>query len=260
MHGIAYLTNAFGNLIAAGALAALLIVTEKRWLVPLVVASACAIVAFLTHVSTFLILLGTLLVIGFVARLWKRRTLAVIAVAVAVVAGAVAWTVYYRHFTTVYKELSTRPANATVGAVVPVQRAEAHQTVWVRGWTPLRNRIFAIPGYLQKYFGWPVLVLSVAGVLHSVRRSASERDGLDVVLVAWVVTASAFLLVSLFSPLDLRYYLASAPAVAALGGCTMARWIAGEDRRWRILAYGLFALVVIQGIAYVVRFFVSIPR
>ena len=260
VHGIAYLTNAFGNLVAAGALAALILVRRKSWLLPLVIGSACAIVAFLTHVSSFLILSATLIVVALVALLWNRRTLAAVAVAVALVAGAVAWTTYYRHFTSVYRELSTRQADIAAPVAVPVQRAEAHQTVWVPGWTPLRNRMTAIPGYLGKYFGWPALILSVAGILHVLRRTASERDELDIVLIAWTTTAVGFLLISLFSPLDLRYYLAVAPAVAALAGCTVARWLSSGDRRWRIAGACLFSLVVAQGVWYVVRFFSSIPR
>jgi hypothetical protein len=260
VHGIAYLTNAFGNLVAAGALAALILVRRKDWLLPLVIGSACAIVAFLTHVSSFLILSATLIVIALVALLWSRRTLAAVAVAVALVAGAVAWTTYYRHFTSVYRELSTRQADIAAPVSVPVQRAEAHQTVWVPGWHPLRNRMTAIPGYLGKYFGWPVLVLFVAGILDVLRRTASERDELDIVLIAWTTTAMGFLLISLVSPLDLRYYLAVAPAMAALAGCTVATWLSSDDRRWRIAGACLFSLVVAQGVWYVVRFFSSIPR
>jgi hypothetical protein len=100
-----------------------------------------------------------------------------------------------------------------------------------------------------------VLVLSAAGLLYTVRRGATDRDGLDIVLVAWVATAMVFLLISLFTPLDVRYYLAAAPAVAALSGCTTARWLASADRRWRIASATLFAMVVAQGVWYVVRFF-----
>jgi hypothetical protein len=103
-------------------------------------------------------------------------------------------------------------------------------------------------------------VLSVAGILHTLRRTASERDELDIVLVAWTTTAVGFLLISLFSPLDLRYYLAVAPAVAALAGSTVATWLSSGDRRWRIAGACLFSLVVAQGVWYVVRFFSSIPR
>jgi hypothetical protein len=260
VHAIAYITNAFGNIAAALALIPLVFARRARWRFPLVVSTIAATVAFLAHVSSFLILLGTLFAVALFAVLWKRRTLTLVAVSVAVIAAAVAWTTYYRHFTTVYSELSTRRAGAAATAVVPVQRAEAHQTVWVPGWLPLRNRIAAIPGYAGKYFGWPVLVLSVAGALHSARRAAAERDELDVVLVAWMVAPLGFLLISLLTPLDLRYYLAAAPAVAALGGCTVDRWASRRDGRWRLAAYGLFALLLIQGIAYVVRFFITIPR
>jgi hypothetical protein len=102
--------------------------------------------------------------------------------------------------------------------------------------------------------------LTVAGALHSVRRAAAERDELDIVLVGLIVTALGFLVISLLTPLDLRYYLAAAPAVAALGGCTVDRWTSRRDGRWRVAGYSLFALLVIQGIAYVVRFFITIPR
>jgi hypothetical protein len=255
VQGIAYLTNAFGNLVAAGALTALIFVRERRWLLPLTIASACAFVAFLAHVSSFLILLGTLLLVALASLVWNRRTLAAVSLTVALIGGTAAWTAYYRHFSSVYGALYARPAGPAPAAPAPVQRAEAHQTVWAPGWMSLRNRIVAIPAYLGKYFGWPVLVLSAAGLLHTVRRSAADRDGLDIVLVAWVVTAMVFLLISLFTPLDVRYYLAAAPAVAALSGCTTARWLVSPDRRWRIAGAGLFAMVVAQGIWYVVRFF-----
>jgi hypothetical protein len=259
VQGIAYLTNAFGNLVAALSLVAVVFAKKERWQLPLVIATIGATLAFLSHVSSFLILLGTLLAVMLVAVLWKRRTLAVVAMAVAVVAATAAWTTYYRHFTSVYGELSARRADPSPPVSVPAQRAEAHQTVFVSGWIPLRNRIGAIPGYLGKYFGWPVIVLSMAGVLHTARRGV-RRDELDIVLIAWILAAFGFLLISLFTPLDLRYYLAAAPAVAALGGTTVDRWVSSSDQRTPIAAYGLFALVVIQGIAYVARFFITIPR
>ena len=260
VQGIAYLTNAFGNLVAALSLVTLVSVQKRRWLLPLVIAAFCATVAFLTHVSSFLILLGTLLAVALFALLSNRRALAIVAMAVAISAATVAWATYYRHFTSVYSEMSARRADATAQLTVPIQRAEAHQTVFVPGWIPLRNRIAAIPGYLGKYFGWPVIVLSMAGMLHSVGRVTGKRDELDIVLVAWIVAAFGFLLISLFTPVDLRYYLAVAPAVAALAGSTVDRWASTSGPRWRMAGYGLFAALVLQGIAYVVRFFITIPR
>jgi hypothetical protein len=224
VHGRAFLTNAFGNAAAVLTLA----VVAGPWFGGLrswgaLAAIAAFVVAMTSHVSTAVILAATLAV---VAAFYRRSALiadreAGRALAAVVAAGlALSVVLYYGWFGDFYRsraEQWQRPAvsvsSESAGPAVPVQRDEAHQTRWVAGWIPLKNRVFAVPRYSIKYFGWPAIALAFVGLL-TWRR---PFDRLSRAMLGWIATCAVFLVLGLLTPIDLRYYLAVYPALAMLG-------------------------------------------
>jgi hypothetical protein len=224
---IAYLSNAFGQSLAT--VAACLVPLLSRRVMSISVAGLTAIttLAFLSHVSSFILLAVTLalaLVLFAASRASETRRLAVPLAAALTVASVLSAGLYYRHFTDTYAQVFARarasPAGSTSAAAAPpVQRAEAHQTHWVPGSTALRHRVAAIPGYVSKYLGWPLVGLALLGWIFRTRDPAGEP--LSRLLAAWVGTCLAFLVIGQLTSLDLRYYLAVFPALAILAARTI---------------------------------------
>ena len=167
IQGRAFLTNAFGNAAAVMVLSltVLLGARLRRWWWRLLVAGLVA-VALVSHTSTAIILTATLGAVAAVL-LWQsdaevKRIGAAVAV-VLVIGLTLSVAAFYGWFGEFYRERiaqltspARQPAAVTAPASavrVPVQREEAHQTQWVPGWTPLRNRVAAVPRYAVKYLG-----------------------------------------------------------------------------------------------------------
>jgi hypothetical protein len=72
-----------------------------------------------------------------------------------------------------------------------------------------------VPFYLQAYFGSGALMLAAAGAWHLFRSGA--RDPLTLAIAGWTLSCLLFLAVGILTPVDMRYYLASIPAVAIAG-------------------------------------------
>jgi hypothetical protein len=254
VQAVAYLTNAFANAIAVMA-AAIVATTSIRSLRGIVPAAALTLLAFVSHAGTLALLAATLAVTAVAlaaAGDEDARGASVPIAAILIVSALMAFGAYYRHFPAVYARILERPAPgaATVAPAepeVPVQRAEAHQTQWAPGWVPLENRIRAVPRYAHKYLGLGILVLAAAGTGDLVRRRA--RDRLSIVLLAWTATCVAFLIVGLVTPIDVRYYLAAAPAICVLAARGMeAAW--PRRRVVRLAALSLYAWTILSGVAY----------
>jgi hypothetical protein len=226
IHGRAFLTNAFGNAAAVLTLAAVAgpWFAGTRWRGPLAAAAVC-VVTLTSHVSSAVILAATLAVVTVLYRLSSDIANRQAARAVAAVVGAglaLSVLLYYGWFGDFYRSRAEQWRHPTIavssrlaGPAIPVQREEAHQTRWVPGWIPLKNRVMAVPRYSVKYFGAPVIALALVGLVSLARRRPFDR--LALVVLAWVGTGAAFLVLGLLTPVDLRYYLAVYPALAVLG-------------------------------------------
>ncbi len=251
-HAVGYMTNAFAQPMAVAALASLAIAAP-------LVAGVCAlpwtVVAFLSHTGTFLTLSAILVAcIAVLAATPTRdsRRLAVVALGVLILAWTIAIGLYYSHFGDIYRDLLMR-SRPTV-AKLPLQRSEAHQTVWVPGWPALLQRLAAVPGYLHKYLGYPLLVLAGVGVW-------SRRCDVDVwtrVLEGWLLACAVLFALGQVSSIDVRYYLAAGPALAVFASAALVSgW---SSARWRWPTAVLGTLMLAQSLWYRCEWFWSTPR
>ncbi len=298
VQGIAYLTNGFGNSAAIAAIACLGLAAygvgggtgagagagvrgSVGGGVAAVLCGLAAIsltlLALLAHVSSALLLVSMLAAIAGVSVLLLgrdehayARSMLLWTCAALVIGGGLAYVLYYREFGDTYRHiiagLGAQHSSATstgtgtgTATALPVQRAEAHQTVWVPGWPALLQRTLAIPGYVRKYLGFTVVALAVYGAaLASRRRPVSVWTA---VIFAWLVTCLAFLVVGLLTPLDLRYYLAAAPAVAMLAAVALHQLLSHTSRNARLIGAALLTVALVAGAMYAVAWFSPVlPR
>jgi len=237
IQAVGYQSNGFGQAVAVLALVALLRVRAS--LAAAAGATVLLAVAFLAHLSSFLMTFAIAATTGVVllrshspeARRLGTRILIVVGLATGLSVG-----LFYAHFPDTYRDLfakltSGRVAAQSAPAAIPVQRKEAHQTMYVPGWLPLRNRLAAIPGYVAKYLTWPLVLMALAGG-RRLRRDAPVDEATKVLLAVWVGVSVGFLAIGQVSPLDLRYYLAIFPAMAVLAAVAVhGAWTAGGWQR-----------------------------
>ncbi len=221
IHAVVYLTNAFAQTMAVTGLALLTLAANgPRRPVALAASFVALTVALLSHTGTFLLLCVLLVLLPLA--LWLKgdaaaRRLAPAAAIVAICAVVTSGLLYYGHFGTQYAAMlsASPPApRASTPGEIPVQRAEAHQTKWVPGWTPLRNRLAAVPRYTSRYLGFVLLVAASVGLTSIVR--SGRRDSLSILLAVWCATCGFFLVLGQLTPIDIRYYLAIFPALGVL--------------------------------------------
>lgn len=226
--GHANLTNVFGQSLFAVGLG--LIAWSASGAAPAWLALALAVVfvtlGFLSHFSTLsigLILLGAVAAALIVAGRGRARATGVATAGVLAIACAVAYGVYYSHFTALYRQTFTR--------VVSRVDREAATSMVADPATKLRRWI--TEDQFSNDYGLPGLPLAAAagvGAVLLVRER--RREGLTVVLLAWAAVWAAASALGIFSSVELRANLAAAPMFAlfaayAVGAAwTRARWSA----------------------------------
>lgn len=257
VQAVAYLTNGFGNVAAAAALLLLLAPAGGALAVVQAIGGGLlALTAMLSHVSSAAILFATLIAIGGVTAVagWRRSQpaltrAAAVTTAVAVCAAALACGLYYVRFAPALRAPVVQPASAasSASAAPPVQRVEPHQTQWVPGWPALVSRLAAVPRYVQRSYGWPLAILAIVGLVTARRRHDADR--LTPAIVTWLGVGVAFWALAMLTPVDLRYYLAAAPAVALLGAAGLVTLLRGSALA-RIAGTVLAAWLVWHGVAH----------
>lgn len=272
VQALTYLTNAFGNAWSAIGLAFLARTLGARAAIGWIAAAAAAIAfAFVAHVSSFVMLALALAAAAGVAAIRRRWRAAALIGGVLAVCLVSVWILYYRHFTPLYAQRWTQPAAAAPaeagGQALPIQRDEAHQTVFVPGWPALQQRLAFVPRYAARYLGIGLLGLAV--LLPLVWRRGPPPAGDDAAVLAWgtlLATIAAFVAGQL-TPIDLRYYLVAASLLAVVGAATVsATWApASEALRPSPALRGVVALLaaiaVVQGCWYMARFlWYPLPR
>jgi hypothetical protein len=225
--GDANLTNLFAQQVGLTTMAAVILWRfAGRAVAPTVGLMTLASAAFLSHVSTFGLLLVTLLASAALMRLFSHvERVAARAVAVAAIAAAVlAFTIYYAHFDEVYARLA-----AFAGTASPVSSAVAAPG---HGVAPGRaQRTLDAMTLTWQITGWPVLVLAAVGAWRVA--VAGPFDRLRLVLGGWGVAFVVFVLVGALAPVDpgnVRYaaefvnrvVLATYPAAAVLAAVGVA--------------------------------------
>jgi len=265
--GNANLTNAFGQSVALVTMAAATTWTfASRRLLQLAGLTALAAFAFLSHVGTFAVLLPTLLMLaglfyafGGPANRGPARHILVAAVLAVLLAVAL----YYAHFGDVYRphlagvrarvavalglgrEASTpdaAPASMLARADAPDRRASRLKLGMRGGLDQTRGS-----------FGWPIIVLALAGVWSLAIRRRVDR--LVLALAAWAAAWLGFLSWSAVRTVEPQFVqdayefigrvvLATSPAAAVLAasGAVWA-WRAGAASRVASSALLLAALM-----------------
>lgn len=231
------LTNAFAqslSVIALAVMSAGALRLERR--ISVLLFSGVLAAAFLSHTSTFAILLVSALAIA--GLFWWRggpalRSPAVAVFAATVLAALIAVVLYYAHFLETYRtELARIAAETASGTPAP-------------GGRTVLDRAVAVPRYLYLFYGLPVLALSAAGATTLWRQAA--RDRLSLTMLGLIATCLAFLAIGVITPVDMRHYLAAIPAVALAAGIGAARgWSSAGPRR--LVVFGLLAWAVTIGI------------
>ena len=230
------LTNAFAQSISVLALAVIAGAHFEQFPVRHVVLLTVTLAfAFMSHTSTFAILLGTCICIAALFA-WRgdpavRRVSALVLLAT-LVALVLAVALYYAHFGTTYRAEFSRITTETVSATP------------YAGGRDLSARARSVPWYLGSYLGWGALVLAACGALQLYRHGA--RDRLTLATAGWALSCTLFLIIGIVTPVDMRYYLAAVPAVAVVAAAGVgALWRPGVTR---IVALALLAVVCWSGV------------
>jgi hypothetical protein len=260
------LTNAFGQSIA---LVALLLIAmgaagARAWGAAVTLAVVLTL-AFASHVGTITLLLPALVAttVGLSMAGWRafRRDVVVIVVAT-VVAFALAFGLYYRHFLDVYREAAARvltPAAVVVSppAAPDVAPADERSVMLVRQLTWGERATDALSQSVDAV-GWPLLLLAIAGAIRTWR--VGWRDRLSVVTIALALVWGALVLTGTFLHVGTQYQryasefmgrvcLATYPAVVLLAARGAAWPWAPETRpRWtRAFSIALSAAALAVG-------------
>jgi hypothetical protein len=229
------LTNAFAQSVSVMALAVVAGADfgrfPQRHAVLLTVTLA---VAFMSHTSTFAILLSTCVCIAglFAWRDTAGRRVSALVLLATLVALTLAVALYYAHFGPTYRAEFSRISTETVSATP------------YAGGRDLSVRARSVPAYLGSYLGWAALVLAAYGAWHLYQRGT--RDRLTLATAGWGLSCTVFLIIGILTPVDMRYYLAAVPAVAVAGAAGFAAlWRPGPAR---IVAVALLAVVCWGGV------------
>ena len=126
--------------------------------------------------------------------------------------------------------------------------------MWVPGWPALVQRLAAVPGYVHKYLGFPLIILGLAGLWETLPRT----DVLTRLLQGWLAACLGLFVLGQISSIDVRYYLAAGPPLAVFAAVALVGAWTRPRLKWIGLALGV--LVIAQSLSYRFDWFVKIPR
>jgi len=116
------------------------------------------------------------------------------------------------------------------------------------------QRLAAVPGYVQKYLGFPLIVLALAGLWKALRRT----DVLTRLLQGWLAACLGLFVLGQISSIDVRYYLAAGPPLVVFAAAALVDAWTRPRLKWIGLALGV--LVIAQSLSYRFDWFVTVPR
>lgn len=240
---VANLTNAFAQALAVFALVVIAapgVRLERKTAVLFLTVLLAA--AFMSHTSTFALLFPAALLIAAAYSLKGGPALRSPALAItlaAVIALLASVAIYYRHFGGTYRAEWARIS------------AEAAANAPDAGGRTAMDRFADVPRQLGLVYGLPMILLSAIGGFHLVARRS--RDRLALALLGWTASCVVFFTIGVFTPVDMRYYLAAIPAVA-IAGAAGASWMWMGGGTGRGAAAILLAGAAIVGIIGVLQF------
>jgi hypothetical protein len=253
------LTNAFAQSAALMAVAcAMLVVPASRrrdGIVGTLVVASLTALAFLSHVSTVMLLAATLGVIAGGLFIFGDRALRGAAIRLAVaatIAAIAAVALYYRHFGDVFAEFVSRVGAVSADATATAEDAGS-PAILARQLT-LYERSAAGARETAASIGWMLLVLSGAGLWRLVREGWRRPGSLFV--LGWTLAWAGLLAWATLTRVDTQYQryalelvgrinLACYPLAAALAGL-------GAVKLWRTrhpVARALVLLCVLAAVA-----------
>jgi hypothetical protein len=262
----ANLTNAFGQSAALVTMSAAIVwpLASDRW-APVVGLTLLAAVAFLSHVSTFALLMATLSALA-VLYWWRgdsslRAPARMVTIAVA---GAVvlSFALYYGHFRDAYRSVlranTETHGTAVAGASSPAETGPFGQPQRLPGGViatqTLPTRVINALDLTGDAIGWPIVLLAVVGVWRVWVVPADTR--LALALAAWGVAGAVFLVFGILAPGGVghqrqaiefiaRTAFACAPAACILAGRGWA-WAWGQGPGARLAAAAIAGFAVIS--------------
>jgi hypothetical protein len=210
------LTNAFAQSVAVVALVIMAAARlDRAWSFNAALLTIVLAIAFMSHTSTFPLLFCACIFAAALDR-WKGNEdsghAATAVLAATLLALVLAVVLYYAHFGETYRAEFARISAETATAAPDA------------GGRSLAGRAWSVPRYVGSYLGFAALALAMFGGWDLHRRAA--RDRLTLATAAWALSCLVFLALGIVTPVDMRYYLASVPAVALAGA-------AGVSALWR---------------------------
>jgi hypothetical protein len=259
--GNANLTYAFGQSAAFVTLAAAAMwALQMRYPAQLAALFLLAALAFLSHVGVFPVLMTTLVAIAILYRARGGAALGPPArgVFIATVAAAVFSVVtYYGQFGEAYKSLDRVRGRSTATAE-PTPGTTTTDATPAPARIPLHVRARTAGMLAARAFGWPVVLLAVAGVWQVWTTGA--RDRLTLVLIGLAVTYLIFVGFAAATPVEPRFQkysdefinrvnYATIPLVVILAGRAVSHgWRAGVVPRLAVAA--LMAVAAVTGVQH----------
>ncbi len=238
--GHANLTNLFGQGLFGVAMGVFAWMAAGGAASPLALAAGAGMLtlAFLSHFSTLsigVILTGAIAagLIAFAGRQPALRRVGLSICAAAAIAFALAYVVYYSHFTALYRETFTR-------VVSGVDRASATSMV---ADPATKFRRWITEDQFANDYGLPGIALFVSAVVGLVWLLRQRpREGLTIVLGVWALVWIVASALGLFSSVELRANLAATPMFVCLAAYALGA--IGRASRWglAVVAAGLVAI------------------
>jgi hypothetical protein len=257
----ANLTNAFGQSAAVAAMALLTASTlTPRHILQVFSLAMCAALAFLSHVSSAM-LLGATMLSAVAVSCWRGgRALwptGLTIVAALVMAAALSVALYYgrAEFYDAYRSIRSTQAEQPV-AVPDVSGSDTGGARLAEGALPtmtLTARIGNAAGLVGDALGWPILALALLGLWRVI--ADREGDRLVWAVAAWALAGSVFVVAGIVLPGGVghqrqaiefiaRAAYAASPGVLVLAGRgAIWSWQAGLPLRGAVVILGGLALL-----------------